>query len=67
MLERIATLAPASVLYVIAGMAGLLGFVLLWLPFLGLPLLALAFVCYLAAGVARRKARELAVRRQQGG
>ncbi len=67
MLERLATKAPAPVFYCLAGLFGLLGLVFIVVPFIGIPVLGLGYVCYLIAGIAKRKARELEVRRQLGG
>lgn len=57
----------ATLLYGLAATFGLMGVLLLIVPFIGLPLLGIAFVLYIAANTARRKAREIDVRRQQGG
>lgn len=67
MLEKIASLAPSWALYGLAAFLGFFGMILIWFPLLGLPVLLFAYFSYLAAGIARRKARELEVRRQQGG
>lgn len=67
MLEKIASLAPAWALYGFAAFMAFFGVLFIWFPLLGAPMLLLAYFSYLASGIARRKARELAVRRQQGG
>ena len=67
MLEKIAMLAPAWVLYAITGLCGFLGVICLLIPIIGVPLLFIAYLSFLAAGIARRRAREVEVRRQQGG
>ena len=67
MLAKIASLAPAAVFYGLTVLFGLFGVVFLLVPIIGVPLLALSFLSYNLAGIARRKARELDVRRQQGG
>ena len=67
MLERIATYAPATAFYILTVFFGLFGVILLIVPIVGVPLLALSFLSYTLARIAKRKARELDVRRQQGG
>lgn len=57
----------ANLLYGLAGTIGLLGLLLIWVPILGLLLLALAAALYFAAGYLRREARRQGVLRQQGG
>lgn len=57
----------AILLYAVAAIAGVIGFFMMWLPIVGLPLLAVSGGCYFAARAVQRKARELAVRRQLGG
>lgn len=57
----------ATALYGLAIFFGLFGFLFIWFPLIGAPLLAFSFIFYLAANAARRKAREIEVRRQQGG
>ena len=67
MLENIAVLVPAWVFFAVSICLGFVGLLTLIIPFVGLPLILLSFGAYLLAGVARRKAREIGVRRQQGG
>ena len=66
-LARIATFAPAWVLYALAGAFAFFGVIFLLIPIIGVPLLLIGYVCFLAAGVARRQARKHEMRRQQGG
>ena len=67
MLETIAAKAPAIVFYIAAAIAAGIGVLFFWLPMLSLPLIAVSFTAFTIAGIARRKAREIEVRRQQGG
>ncbi len=57
----------ANALYGLAGLFGLIGLPMMVVPFVGVPVLFFAYLCYLAAGKAKRKAREIEVDRQQGG
>lgn len=54
---------PANVLYGLSIFFALIGFIGLLAPMIGIPLLLLAYVCYLLAGKAKRKGRELQVKR----
>lgn len=54
---------PAHVLYALAVVFGLVGLIGLLVPFIGVPMLLLGYVCYLLAGQAKRKGRELQVKR----
>lgn len=67
MLARIATFAPAWVLYVFTGFFAFFGVIFLLIPIIGVPLLVIGYIFFLAAGVARRQARKHEMRRQQGG
>lgn len=51
----------------LAGLIALLGVLLIWVPVVGLLLLALSAVCYFVAQFLKREARRIEVRRQQGG
>jgi uncharacterized membrane protein len=57
----------AGILYGLCVFFGFCGVVLLLIPFVGLPLLFISYLLYLAAGKAKRKAREIEVSRQHGG
>ncbi len=57
----------AGALYALALLFVLIGLPAMVLPLIGAPLLLVGYLCYLAAGKAKRKARELEVRRQLGG
>lgn len=57
----------ANLLYGLAAFLALVGLPALFVPIIGAPILFCAYLLYLAAGKAKRKARELEVRRQQGG
>ncbi len=67
MLETLATKAPAAAFYCSAVFFSFLGLLFIWIPFIGLPILAVGYCSYLVAGIAKRKARELEVCRQLGG
>lgn len=67
MLETLANKAPAIVFYCFAVFFSFLGLLFIWIPFIGLPILGIGYCSYLIAGIAKRKARELEVRRQLGG
>lgn len=54
---------PANVLYGLALVFAFFGFIGLLAPMFGMPMLLLAYVCYLLAGKAKRKGRELQVKR----
>lgn len=54
---------PANILYGLAALFGCLGLFGMLMPVIGVPLLLLAYLCYLLAGKAKRKARELQVKR----
>ena len=51
----------------LAGVVALFGVLLIWLPVVGLLLLALSAVFYFVAQFLKREARRIEVRRQQGG
>ncbi len=56
--------------YLLLGLAGvfaLAGVFLIWVPVVGLLLLASSAVCYFIAQFLKREARRIEVRRQQGG
>lgn len=57
----------ANVLYLFAGILGLTGLVLIWVPVLGVFLLVIAAGLYVAAGACRREGRRRSAMRQQGG
>lgn len=57
----------AGMLYGLSALFGLIGLLTIIVPIIGAPILLIAYLLYLAAGKAKRKAREIEVRRQQGG
>ncbi len=57
----------ANVLYGLTVFFGFVGLIAVIVPIIGAPILFCAYLLYLAAGKAKRKAREIEVRRQQGG
>ncbi len=54
---------PANILYALALLFAFVGLIGLIAPMVGIPMLLLAYVCYLLAGKAKRKGRELQVKR----
>jgi hypothetical protein len=54
---------PANILYGLAVLFAFFGLIGLLAPMIGVPMLLLAYVCYLLAGKAKRKGRELQVKR----
>ena len=57
----------SGLLYGLSAFFGLIGLLTIIVPIIGLPILLVAYLLYLAAGKAKRKAREVEVHRQQGG
>lgn len=56
-----------NMLYGFAALFGLMGVFLLIVPFVGIPLLGVGWLCHAAATKLKREARAQAVRRQLGG